>query len=208
VDMLDTVIILSTRPANAINILDMEMDSITTDVNSREALFTDSPPDKPLSDESVPLSSTFPSSPLILQLGTSQLGSQPIHSPDASSSSARTHGTDQLQRYRSSKPPCTAGATGSDGAPHRRAISATEDDNLHHESLHTDFAPAAPPRDDLPDGPEFDPQDDRHFPRRTTLDMAASNAATNPKAALNETAGLQHSSTISGALAFYARGPG
>ena len=80
---------------------------------------------------------------------------------------------------------------GSDGAPHRRATSsATEDDYLYHESLHTDSAPAAPPRDDLPDGPEVAPQDDRQFPRRTTLDMVASNSVADHKAALNATVGL------------------
>ena len=38
--------------------------------------------------------------------------------------------------------------------------------------------------------------------------MAASNAATDLKAAFNATAGLQHSPTISDVPAFFARGPG
>ena len=153
------------------------------------------------------LSSTFPQSPLISPPGTTQLGSPPIHSPDTSPSSICTQGTDPLQQHRTSRPPCTAGATGSDGAAYRRATSATEDDYLYHESPHTDYAPAVPPRDDPPDGPGVY-QDDRHFPRRTTLDMAVSNAAIDLKAAFNATAGLQHSPTISDGPAFFARGPG
>ena len=171
-------------------------------------MYTNGFPNEPSTDDPLSIFHTFPSCPTTLPQGIESLD-QPLFNPsEASFSSASTQSTNLLRRYRSQKPPCISGATGSDGAPHRRAISATEDDNLDHESLHSDSAPAAPPRDDLPDGPEFDPQDDRHFPRRTTLDMAASNAATNPKAALNATAGLQHSSTISGALAFYACGPG
>ena len=81
VDMLDTVNILSTNQANATNTFDMGIDSIMTDVSSREALFTDGSPTKPLSDEPFHFSSAFPSSPLDLQLGTSQLGSQPIYPP-------------------------------------------------------------------------------------------------------------------------------
>ena len=93
----------------------------------------------------------------------------------------------------------------SGGAPHRRATSATEDDNLHDESPHTDSALATPHRDDLPDGPEL-PQDDRHLPRRTTLDTAVSNAADDLEAALNATAGPKHSPMISGVPAIYAPG--
>ena len=45
---------------------------------------------------------------------------QPLFNPSkASSSSASTQSTDLLRRYRSPKPPCIAGATGSNGAPHR-----------------------------------------------------------------------------------------
>jgi hypothetical protein len=95
---------------------------------------------------------------------------------------------------------------GSD-APHRKATSATEDDNLHDESPHADPALAAPHRDDLPDGPEL-PQDDRPLLRRTPLDTAASDTAADHEAALNATAGLTHFSTIGIAPAFYASGHG
>ena len=95
---------------------------------------------------------------------------------------------------------------GSD-APHRKAISATEDDNLHDEGTHADSAPATPLRDDPPDGPELS-QDDRPLHRRTPLDTAAPDAAADHEAALNATAVLTHSSTISSAPAFYASGLG
>ena len=155
VDMSDTVKILPTNQANAINTSDLRIDSIMTNVSSGEILFIDGSPSKPLSNESLHLSSAFPSGPLDLQPGTSHLGSQPVYPPDASPSSTCTQGSDPLQQHRTSRPPRTAGVTGSDDAPHQRATSATEADDLHYESLHTDPAPAAPPRDDPPDGPGF-----------------------------------------------------
>ena len=146
------------------------------------------------------------SSPLTLPQGTVLPGSLLTHPSNASPSPACAQSTDLPPLYRTSKPPSTAGAMGSD-APHRMAISAPETEDLHHESPHDAAALAAPHRDDLPDGPELS-QDDRLLLRRTTLNTSASDAAADHEAALNATASLMHSSTISDVPAIYAPGHG
>ena len=166
---------LPTEPKITTNISDMKIeDSATTDDVKEGIVQLNGLPNEPSSNESLSLSCTFPlcftiSSPRTL------LPDSRADPSEISCQSYRTSDTDLLRRSRSPKPPQLAGAIGSEGAPHRRATSATEDDTLHHESLHSASASAAPSRGDPPDGPGLAPQDDRHLHRRTTLDMGALN---------------------------------
>ena len=113
-------------------------------------------PNKPSSGGSLSLSSTFPLC-YTTSSGTLLHDSRVDPSKTSDKSTYRAMDTDLPRRSRSLKPPLSAGAMGSEDAPHRRATSATEDDYLHHESPHFASASAAPPRGIPPDGPGNSP---------------------------------------------------